>query len=35
MKKIAVVTGGGSGLGYCLNDELLKHGIDVFIIGRQ
>lgn len=35
MKKIAVVTGGGSGLGYCLNEELLKHGIDVFIIGRQ
>ncbi len=35
MRKIAVVTGGGSGLGYCLNDELLKNGIDVFIIGRQ
>lgn len=35
MKRIAIVTGGGSGLGYCLNDELLKHGIEVLIIGRQ
>lgn len=35
MKKIAVVTGGGSGLGYCLSMELLKQGMDVIIIGRQ
>lgn len=35
MKKIAIVTGGGSGLGYCLSEEILKHGIDVLIIGRQ
>lgn len=35
MKKIAVVTGGGSGLGYCLSEEMLKHGIGVLIIGRQ
>ena len=35
MKKDAVVTGGSSGLGYCLSEELLKQQIDVFIIGRQ
>lgn len=35
MKKIAIVTGGGSGLGFCLSEELLKQGIDVCIIGRQ
>lgn len=35
MEKIAVVTGGGSGLGYCLSEELLKQGIGVLIIGRQ
>lgn len=35
MKKIALVTGGGSGLGYCLSEELLKQGIDVCIIGRN
>lgn len=35
MKRIAIVTGGGSGLGYCLSEELLKHGIEVCIVGRQ
>lgn len=34
MKKIAIVTGGGSGLGYCLSEKLLKKGIDVCIVGR-
>lgn len=35
MEKIAVVTGGGSGLGYCLSEEILKQGIGVLIIGRR
>lgn len=35
MKKIALVTGGGSGLGYCLSEELLKTGMDVCIVGRR
>lgn len=35
MKKIAIVTGGGTGLGYCLSEELLKKGIDVCIVGRR
>lgn len=35
MKKIAIVTGGGSGLGFCLGEELLKKQIDVCIIGRK
>lgn len=35
MKRVAIVTGGGSGLGYCLSEVLLKHGMDVFIIGRN
>ena len=35
MKRVAIVTGGGSGLGYCLSEELLKHGMEVFIIGRN
>lgn len=35
MEKIAIVTGGGSGLGYCLSEELLKQGIRVLIVGRQ
>ena len=35
MKKIALVTGGGSGLGYCLSEELLKAGMDVCIVGRR
>lgn len=35
MKKIAVVTGGGTGLGYCLSEELLKSGMEVCIVGRR
>ena len=35
MKKIAIVTGGGSGLGYSMSEELLRHEIDVCIVGRK
>lgn len=35
MKKIALVTGGATGLGYCLTEELLKNGVDVCIVGRR
>ena len=35
MKKIVLVTGGGSGLGYCISEELLKAGMDVCIVGRR
>lgn len=35
MNKIAVVTGGATGLGYCITEELLKNGISVCIIGRR
>ena len=35
MKNIAVVTGGATGLGYCLTEELLKRGHDVCMIGRR
>lgn len=35
MKHIALVTGGATGLGYCLAEELLKHGLDVCIAGRR
>lgn len=35
MKNIALVTGGATGLGYCLAEELLKNGLDVCIVGRR
>ena len=35
MKKLAIVTGGSSGLGLCLSKELIKHGYDIYIIGRD
>lgn len=35
MKNIALVTGGATGLGYCLTEELLKNGLDVCIVGRR
>lgn len=35
MKKIALVTGGATGLGYCIAEEFLKSGIDVCIVGRR
>lgn len=35
MKNIAVVTGGATGLGYCLTEELLKKGHNVCILGRR
>lgn len=33
--KVALVTGGGSGLGYSISEELLKQKIPVCIIGRN
>ena len=35
MKDIAIVTGGGTGLGYALAEELLKLGLEVCIVGRR
>ena len=35
MKDIAIVTGGGTGLGYALTEEVLKLGLDVCIVGRR
>lgn len=35
MKNIALVTGGATGLGYCLTEEFLKSGLDVCIVGRR
>ena len=35
MNKIALVTGGGSGLGYCLSEQLLKNGRTVCLVGRR
>ena len=35
MRKIAIVTGGGTGLGSCLSEELLKKGMEVCIVGRR
>lgn len=35
MKNIAIVTGGGTGLGYYLAEEVLKKGMEVCIIGRR
>ena len=35
MKKIALITGGGTGLGYSIGEELLKKGMDICIIGRR
>lgn len=34
-EKIAIVTGGASGLGYALSEELLKNNISVYMIGRN
>lgn len=34
MKKIAMITGGGSGLGFCLSEELLKQGFEICLVGR-
>ncbi len=33
--KICVVTGGNSGIGYALCEELLKRGADVYMLGRN
>ena len=33
--KIAIVTGGTSGIGYALSEELLKRGATVFVIGSR
>lgn len=35
MKKLAIVTGGSSGLGLCIGKELIKQGFDLYIIGRD
>ena len=35
MKKIAVVTGGGSGIGQAAALELQKSGFNIFIVGRR
>ena len=35
MKDIAIVTGGGTGLGYALAAELVKEGLEVCIVGRR
>ena len=35
MKDLAIVTGGGTGLGYALAEELLKLGLEVCIVGRR
>lgn len=35
MKQIAIVTGGSTGLGYCIAQELANHGMDVCIVGRK
>lgn len=35
MRKIALITGGGSGLGYCLGEELLKKEFDICLVGRS
>lgn len=35
MGNLAIVTGGSSGLGFCLSKELLKKGFDLCIIGRN
>ena len=35
MKKIAVVTGGGSGIGQSAALELQKTGFNVYIVGRR
>src|SRR5688572_16352290 len=34
-KKIAVITGGGSGLGYAIAEKLIKEGITTIITGRN
>ena len=33
--KTAIVTGGGSGLGYEISNKLLSHGANVIIVGRN
>lgn len=35
MKKLAIVTGGSSGLGLCLSEELMKQEFELYIIGRN
>ncbi len=34
-EKVAIVTGGSSGLGYAISEELLRHNISVYMIGRD
>ncbi|MBL7708897.1 MAG: SDR family oxidoreductase, partial [Chitinophagaceae bacterium] len=35
MKKVAVVTGGGSGLGYAIAERFIQNGIITVIAGRD
>ncbi len=32
---LALITGGTNGIGYCMADELLKRGYDVFLVSRK
>ena len=34
-KKIAIVTGGGSGLGFAISEKFTKNGIETIIVGRD
>ncbi len=33
--QVALVTGGGSGIGYTISEQLLRHGARVYIVARQ
>lgn len=34
-KKVAIITGGGSGLGYAIAEKFVQHGITTVIVGRD